>query len=53
MKELTVYLCPRCDRPYYQTDREDWENNRAKHGSIAKSLKAKHKCPWERGRKTK
>ena len=51
-KEQTVYLCPKCDRTYYSVDRSTWDSNRTKHNAIARSVKANHKCPWERkGRK--
>jgi len=49
----TTYLCPKCDRVYYSVDRNTWESNRVKHNAIAKSLKNKHQCPWERKRNSK
>lgn len=47
-KDMTTYLCPRCDRTYYSVDRSTWDSNRTKHNAIARSLKQKHMCPWER-----
>ena len=47
-KPMAVYLCPKCDRTYYSVDRSTWDSNRQKHNAIARSVKANHKCPWER-----
>lgn len=47
-KLMAVYLCPKCDRTYYSVDRQTWESARQKHNAIARSVKASHKCPWER-----
>ena len=52
-QDKTLYVCPKCDRSYYTVDRDSWEDNRTKHNSIARSLKAQHKCPWERRKGTK
>lgn len=47
MKDKTLYICHKCDRVYFQVDRDQWNGAPMKYNSIAKQARNNHKCPWE------
>jgi len=44
-KEKAVYVCVKCDRTYFQVDRDEWDTNRHKFNSLASKAKGRHRCP--------
>ena len=54
MKELkAVWLCPKCDKQYFDLDRTTFDADRSEAERVAKVAKANHKCPWELRRLTR
>ena len=44
----TTYICPRCDRVYYDISREAWEADRNGQNEKAYEAKIKHQCFWKK-----
>lgn len=46
-----MYICPRCDRAYFQVSRVEWNTDEPKYQELAKKAKRNHMCPWMRSKK--
>ncbi len=47
----TTFICPRCDRTYFQISRVEFNRDEAKYLELAAKAKRNHQCPWMRGKK--